>query len=466
MTVVLPVKNARSYPSMGEPTVELAKAAYIYGYPLVYNLTEVISMSTRPKTGMGSPVNLFGHADKLGGPSDRFVSVNNDTLYSVVQCDVTAEPLVLHLPDTGDRYYVMQFIDAWTNNFAYLGRRSSGTQEGRFLLAGPTWNGDAPSDMTLIQAPTNVFTVLGRFAVSGAADVPAVAALQSETWLTPLSQYPNRPETSDRRLGDWDLAPWDERVPDDLHFWEQFRSWLARFPPSPADQPFVQSLAPLGVLATESPYVAADPALADLLQAGKKAAQEEIETVGRSGLVKPVNGWLSALHSFDYNLDFHGPGTIDSPDWKISDRQTSYLVRAIAARQGLWGNHGYEATYAGVFVDDRGEQLTGANRYAIHFDRTPPVNAFWSITMYDIPDYYLVANPINRYSIGDRTPGVRTNADGSLDIVIQHASPGADAESNWLPCPAGDFRPLMRMYQPQDDVLSGRYEIPPIKRLA
>ena len=143
----------------------------------------------------------------------------------------------------------------------------------------------------------------------------------------------------------------------------------------------------------------------------------------------------------------------------------SYLARAAAARAGLWGNHGYEAGYASSVTTSDGEQLDGARRYKIHFDRTPPVDAFWSLTMYDMPNYYLVANPIDRYSIGDRTPGVAYGDDGSLDLYLQHDSPGADKESNWLPTPSGDFRPLIRMYQPGAEVLDGSYELPAITRV-
>jgi hypothetical protein len=137
------------------------------------------------------------------------------------------------------------------------------------------------------------------------------------------------------------------------------------------------------------------------------------------------------------------------------------VTRAVAARGGLWGNHGYEAAYAACPVDINGEPLTGGARYTLHFDEVPPVEAFWSITMYDTPNYYLVENPIDRYSIGDRTPGLQYNADGSLDICVQADDPGDDKRSNWLPCPAGTFRPLMRMYQPKADILDGRYILPP-----
>ena len=141
-------------------------------------------------------------------------------------------------------------------------------------------------------------------------------------------------------------------------------------------------------------------------------------------------------------------------------------MRAAAARAGLWGNHGYEAVYAQVFVDADGQQLNGANRYEIRFPEPPPAQAFWSITMYDMPDYYLVANPIERYSIGDRTPGLVTAADGSITIRMQRDEPEPAARANWLPTPEGDFRPMLRVYIPDQSVLDGTYTLPAIARLS
>jgi hypothetical protein len=168
---------------------------------------------------------------------------------------------------------------------------------------------------------------------------------------------------------------------------------------------------------------------------------------------------------FDYNLDHFGPGTIDAPEWKITDRSKAYVTRAVAARAGLWGNHGYEANYAFAWTDADGQPLDGANRYELRLEEPPPVDAFWSLTMYDVPDFYLVANPIDRYSIGDRTPGLRTAADGSVTISMQTDSPGPDKEPNWLPTPKGRFRPILRMYQPQKAILDEAYILPAVRKV-
>ena len=212
-----------------------------------------------------------------------------------------------------------------------------------------------------------------------------------------------------------------------------------------------------------SSLVDADPAIADALRRGAEAGRETIEKIAGGG--NDV-GWISAMHYFDYNLDRCGLGTIDAPEWKIADRTTAYMTRAVAARAGLWGNHGYEADYEIIWTDDHGDRLDGAAAYEVTFAPAPPADAFWSLTMYDVPDFYLVRNPIGRYSIGGRTPGLAVDDDGSVTVYLQATSPGAGRESNWLPTPAsGAFRPILRMYQPGAAIQDGSYTFPQIRRV-
>jgi hypothetical protein len=442
-----------------EDLENLVSDAFFYGYPLVADLDEVVRFT---QTGMGSvpaaPFNQFSHARTLAGPADTFVTINNDTLYSIVQFDLSGGPLLLDVPDSAGRYYVLQFIDAWTNNFAYVGERASGTSAATYLLTPPDWNGNVPDHLTEIRFPTRVASILGRWACAGADDLAAVHALQDELALRPTGD-------SQGPLEGVPLPAQD--VDDSLLFFEKLRVWMAAFPPAAEDQSYQERFAPLGLLKATSPYV--DPP-ADLVQAlaqGLADAKEKMEAFTRSGTVEKINGWMSGLHMFDYNLDFFGPGTIDAPEWRKKSRAVAYPERALAARLGLWGNHAYEATYAQTFEDEGGGQLNGEHRYQIHFDQLPPVEAFWSLTMYDLPDYYLVANPIDRYSIGDRTPGIEYGDDGSLTLTIQHDEPDEGIErSNWLPAPEGDFRPILRMYEPGKAILDGTYEIPPITRFS
>lgn len=448
---------------MSDSKLSLAAEAYLYGFPLVYNIQEMEKTASKPTFPWSAPVNTFGYARELAGPETEFVSPNNDTLYAIAIVDLTREPQVLHLPDTQDRYYVMQFIDAWTNNFAYLGRRATGTEEGYYLLAGPDWEGEVPEGLTLLRTSTNAFVICGRFATTGGDDLPAVWALQDDTQLTPLSQYPDKPDNSAREFGDWELAPFDKDVDKDLEFWEQLRSWMKIFPASATDQAYQTKFESLGLLAEDSPYINPDPALKEALKAGESEFWAFLGANLAPG--EKINGWSFVVNAVNYNIDHLGIGTLDTPEWKFADRGTAYFFRAVVARVGLWGNHSYEAAYPIVYIDENDEVLNGTHNYVLHFDKLPPANAFWSVTMYNVPKYYLEANPINRYSIGDRTPGIEYNPDGSLDIYMQHESPGTDKESNWLPTPKGEFRPILRIYQPRAEVLDGTSVFPPIKRV-
>lgn len=442
---------------MPDGRIALAAEAFLYGFPLVFDLQEVDRFT---RVGFGSvpatPFNRFGHAPSLAGPEERFVSINNDTVYSAAQVDLSAGPLRLEVPDTAGRYYVLQFIDAWTNNFAYIGHRATGTDAGSFLLARRHDEQASGASSPVIHFPTDVATILGRFAVDGEDDLPTVQALQGALTLSPEG------EGSSRGLPEPDAA-----VAEELRFFEQLRVWMSAFPPAARDLDYQQRFEPLGLLDEDSPYADPDPELAVALRAGIEQGRSELERALRNSPAPRQNGWNLTYHMFDYNLDFFELGALDDPKWKTDvDAPTRYLVRAGAARGGLWGNHGYEAAYAMVYEDGEGEQLNGSNRYGLRFQETPPVGAFWSVTMYDLPDFYLVANPINRYSIGDRTPGLAFAEDGSLTIVMQADDPSTpQARANWLPTPEGDFRPLLRMYEPNAAVFDGSYELPAITKL-
>jgi hypothetical protein len=432
--------------------------AYVFGYPLVY---DVSSAATIAANGMGSlpaaPFNTFAHATTLATPEDPFVSVNNDTVYAIAQLDLSGGPLLLHVPDTDGAYYVLQFVDAWTNNFAYVGRRATGTAEGTFLISPPGWSGEAPGDARVIEAPTDIATIVGRLAVGGDDDLPRVRALQPQFTLTPMEG--NGPLRG--------IPQPAAEIPELLRFWEMLRLWSQAFPPSAADLAYLHRFVDTGLTDPGNPYGMVARDFEEHLAHAFAEGRSRVEEIARPDASAGVNGWLGMPHAFDYNADHLGLGTIDSPEWKIADRQESYVVRARSARNGLWGNHGYEAYYAEVFVDADGAQLNGAHAYELRLTELPPADAFWSLTMYSMPDYYLVDNPIGRYSIGDRTRGVVTGSDGSLVIRMQHDRPDDErAAANWLPTPAGDFRPMLRIYQPRPEVLDGTYVLPAISRIS
>lgn len=437
----------------------LAAEAYIYGYPMVLNLDEVDRVS---RTGMGTlspaPFNEFSHASRLAGPDDTFVSVNNDTIYSLAQLDLSGGAQLLTVPDTDGRYYVLQFVDAWTNNFAYVGRRATGTGAASFLLTPPGWDEEVPLGATRIAVPTEVATIVGRWACSGPDDVAAVQALQEDTHLEPYWTA----------SGESHGLPTHTYIPEgepELLFYEKLRARMAAFPPAPADLAYQQRFAPLGLLDAQSPYASPEPDLANALRAGFAAGKEKVESASMQGDIPEQNGWKLTYHAFDYNADHFEIGTHKDPQWIYTDRELGRMVRATSARTALWGNHGYEAAYVMTYNDGDGRPLEGGQSYTLRFEKPPPVDAFWSITMYDLPDYYLVDNPVARYSIGDRTPGLSYDDDGSLTLRLQPQRPADDkTAANWLPTPSGNFRPILRMYTPHAAVFDGTYEVPPIRR--
>jgi hypothetical protein len=290
--------------------------------------------------------------------------------------------------------------------------------------------------------------------LDGDEDLPAVHELQDMFTLTPL-------EANESDVAGIPVP--DPEVEEDLLWWERLRVALAAFPPPEADAPFMDAATQLRLTNAASAFVRPDAALHAALVEGAKQGDETIEKLAGAS-ASPVNGWSTAMHMFDYNLDRLGPGTIDSPEWKIADRRTAYVTRAVIARAGLWGNHGYEANYAFAWEDENGDHLDGSQSYELTLV-PPPVDAFWSLTMYDFPHFYLVANPIDRYAIGDRTPGLKYGKDGSVALYMAKDAPGPDKESNWLPTPAGRFRPILRMYQPQKEILDGTYVLPAITRV-
>lgn len=445
--------------SPAAPLTALAAEAYVFGFPLVYDL-ETVAGFTQQGVGAlpATAFNRFAHAERLAGPESEFVSANNDTLYSIAQLDLSEGPLVLQLPDTGGRYFVLQFVDAWTNSFAYLGQRATGTEAASWLIAPPGWAGQAPGSVRgTVESPTTVLSLVGRLACAGPGDLSAVRAVQRGIGLHPLTA----PE-----LGRGGLPTTDPQTPPELRFFEELRVWAAAFPPAAPDQEYLARFQPLGLLEEgPTPYDRAPPPLVRALTEGLAAGRAEVEAAAWRRPPPREGGWQLEPHLFDYNLDHLGIGTVDSPRWRLPDRRAAYLSRAVAARVGLWGQHGYEAVYAQTFHDTEGRPLDGAHAYTLRFEEPPPAAAFWSLTMYDAPAYRLVENPERRYAIGDRTPGLVPEADGALTVYVQRERPGdPELAARWLPAPAGPFRPMLRLYLPGPAVLDGTWVPPGLRR--
>lgn len=436
--------------------VGLAAEAFIFGFPLVSAVRQ-ISQLANDGIGPIAPAgfNAFAHETEPPGPRSYFISVNPDVLQSVAEVDLTPGPLILRIPETGDRYSVMMFVDAWRNAFAYVGHRTTGGRGGEFVVVPPGWSGDLPAELPRIDAPTRLVTLLARFAYAGPADAPAVERLQRALELRPLDPDSRRAEGPPER---------SKQVCDDLRFWEELRIWLRAYPPSRPENDYSRHFASLGVLDDPSPYIDPDPALTWSLRSGLRSGRDELERMAQAGRAL-TNGWAVTPHALDFNLDHLGPGTRDEPGWRMADRAQARLARAMAARLPVGATHGYESIQATCATDADGRRLTGAHRYVLTLAPVPTA-AYWSLTMYDAPEYYVVDNPLHRYCLGSRTPDLRRDPDGTVRIVIQSDPPTDPADlDNWLPAAIGDFRPALRVYQPGDDLLDGTYALPAIHRV-
>jgi hypothetical protein len=440
------------------PTAEeartIAEEAYIYLYPLVtmdVSRRQLTNVEAGKMVGRG-PMNSFAHIREF--PTAEFREVvrpNFDTLYSSGWLDLTNGPVVLSVPDTNGRYYLMPMLDMWTDVFAVPGKRTTGTGAGDFAIVPPAWKGDLPAGVQRIDAPTPYVWVIGRTQTNGPKDYAAVNKIQDGYKLTLLSDWGKQSSsmsfTADPSV-DMKTPPLQQvnTMPAERYF--TYAVELMKLnPPHITDQAIVARMKRLGIEPGKSFDAGkADAAIQEALKQGAtdglRSMQAKVPTLARV-----VNGW-------QMNTDTMGV------------YGNYYLKRAIIAMVGLGANQSDDAVYPLAIADGDGKPLTGANKYVLHFtkDELPPVDAFWSATMYDAEGFQ-VANPINRFAIGDRD-ALKYNADGSLDLYIQHASPGADKEANWLPSPAsGELGVTMRLYAPRRVVLEGGWAPPPVKRV-
>ncbi len=429
-----------------------AVEAYIFGYPLVLmDVTRNVMTATPRPSEMSAPINQFGHKRAFPDPTNTtVVSPNADTLYSFAWLDLSKEPVLLTVPDTDERYYLIQLLDAWTNVFDSIGKRTTGTKDGVFAIVGPNWKGTLPADVTEIHAPTNTVWLIGRTQTNGVSDYEAVHAIQNEYKLTPLSAWGVDPALA---AGD---APFDQSIDtktppvdqvaamDGVTFFTRLANVLKNNSPAAADAAEVTDLKELGLIPGEAfAATALKPETLSALQAAVALANTKM-----SGEIQNLSTKLASNEwSIDYNLGDYG---------------TDYLRRATVARVGLGANLAKDALYPMTRIDGLGQPLTGEKKYVMHFEKNqlPPVRAFWSLTMYDDRQFF-VENPIHRYAIGDRDE-LRFNEGGSLDIYIQHDSPGAEKESNWLPAPKGPFNLIMRLYWPKLEALNQTWQPAPV----
>jgi hypothetical protein len=413
----------------------IAQDAYIWGSPLV--MMEWYFQLARDKN---VPVNRFTGKQHLAVPSDKVAGPNNDTLYGYAWLDLTKEPQLLHVPDTNDRYYSIQIQDAYANTFAYVGRRATGTKDATFALVGPNWRGTLPAGVRRIDAPTNLALAFTRTLVAGEADLPAAQAIQRQYALAPLSAYPHIAPPNELADSELNLFPIPHLNTLGTGFFDTLNAGLATAPPPAADHASVRRFAKVGILPDTHPSQLQDEKLVAVLRNAVSAADARIKKA-------------------DYSTTLNG--------WRVNYKVTNFikdpLLRAAVHQYGPGTHVAEEALY--FSAKPQGRPLNGVDKYILKFPAhgLPPVNAFWSLTLYGA-DFALVENPINRYSIGDRTAGLSYGADGSLEIQIQNQAP-EQGRTNWLPAPEGPYQLILRTYQPKLELFNGSYKLPPLQKV-
>jgi hypothetical protein len=434
----------------------IAKEAYIYAYPMMENYrTMFVQAIDRTAPGYVAPFNQLAHMPELLGPEFKdIVRPNNDTMYSMGWLDLRAQPVVIAVPEIKDRYFSVQLIDMFTHNFAYMGTRATDGRAGSYLIAGPEWQGPKPGDTKAVfQSESSFVYCIVRIEVRGANDVPAVNELQKGFRLTPLHVFLGRSRAP--AASGITFPGYDADKAKSPAFMDLLGFLLDHVSPSGEDA-LLDRFEQIGIRAgAMAASLGLDPPTRQAVDVGVRQALVAItEAASDSSKLDGITaradqGWQGVDGMFG-----NGPAM-----------RSKYLVRAVAAMVGLYGNDTIEAYYPATNTDGSGGPLDGSKHdYTIRFekDEMPQVEAFWSMTMYSLPDQLMVANPIDRYSIGDRTK-LRYGKDGSLTLYIQHESPGIKRESNWLPAPDGPFSLQFRMYLPKPEALDPLYLPPPVE---
>jgi len=453
LLVLLPITAAYAQSDISPAEAHaIGVDAYLYFYPLVtMDLTR--RQSTNIECGKDpskGPMNTFLNVRKY--PPVTFKGVvrpNYDTLYSSAWLDLTKEPVIMSTPDTAGRYYMLPMLDMWTDVFAVPGSRTTGTRAGNFLVAPPGWRGKPPKGIERIDSPTPYVWIIGRTKTDGLADYEAVHKIQAGYKITPLSQWGKRAMPATVKIDPAVDMTTPPKIQADTMPAEKFFTYAVELmkvnPPHITDQTIIAQMRRIGIVPGKSlDFEKLDPAVRKALASAPADAQAlmkwKFSSIGRV-----ANNWLMNTDTMGVYGNY-------------------YLKRAIIAQSALGANLPDDAIYPMNLGDETGTPLDGVNAYILHFDKgkTPPVNAFWSLTIYDA-EGFPVPNALDRYAVSSWMP-FKYNSDGSLDIYLQNENPGGDKEANWLPAPKGNFNVLLRMYAPKAEALNGKWDPPPVKK--
>jgi len=452
LTTVLALTTVRAADITPAEARAIVKEAYIYGFPLVDNYRiQYGYFVDRQNPEFKAPWNQLKNIPRVYTPADTAIQTpNSDTPYSFIGMDLRAEPMVLTVPKIEkERYFSIQLIDAYTFNFYYIGSRTTGNNGGSYLIAGPNWKGETPKGVKKVMRSETEF-VLGvyRTQLFNPGDIDNVKKVQAGYKAQTLSAFLGTAAPKAAPAIDFikPLTPAEEKTSP--QFFNILNFVLQFCPTDPSETELMARFARIGVGAGKTMD-------ASKLSPEMKAAVEQ--------------GVADAWADFGGLEKQFAAGKVTSGN-VFGTREylkNNYLYRMAAAVLGIYGNSKEEAMYPFYAVDDAKQKLTGADRYTVHFapGQLPPVHAFWSLTMYEMPKSLLVANPINRYLINSpMLPQLKRDADGGLTLLIQNESPGKDKEANWLPAPKGPFVMAMRLYWPKEEAVDGKWTAPPAKK--
>ena len=432
---------------------EKVEKAYYFSYPILqgYQALFGISIAKQSPSYFGELNGVYSKPFTLNPSYTAVVSPNADTPYTLLNLDLSTEPMVYSVPAIKNRYYVMQLVDLYGYNAHYIGTRATGTDAGKYLLAGPNWHGKVPKGITkVLRFETDLVLGIGRTQLFGDSDLPALKKVVAQYKVEPLSTF-NGTKAPKTKQHNWPV--WNPAFLDDERFIPILNFSLSFCKPNPEDAEALANLKSLGIFAgADFDAAKLTKAQQEAIIKGIKTAQAKMAQKARN-LSPSQNGWRS-LTGFGDRVYFKG----------------DYFLKAAAATVGYLANDPIEASYPVCRVDSEGKQLNGANNYKITFTTEPPNNAFWSVTIYntlkDGTGGFLVENPINRYLINDKTKGLTKEKDGKMIITISHNEPKDPKErANWLPAPEGNFYLIMRIYMPKESVLNGSWEPPAVTKI-
>ena len=449
-TLVLSAARAADVTSAEAKTI--AEEAFIYGFPMVMNYGTMYEYFI-DKAGAQYKCSfnqLYNTAHVYTPKDTAIVTPNSDTPYSFIGADLRAEPLVLSVPEIEKgRYYSVQLVDMYTFNYGYIGSRATGNEAGSYMIAGPNWKGETPPGIKKIfRCETDFSLVIYRTQLFAPSDIDNVKKIQADYKAQTLSAFEKKSAPPAAPEIEWPKLDKKSAETDPFAYLSFLLQFCPPTGPAEVEKPLRAQFARIGIEAGK-PF-SLDKLSAEQkaeLVAGIKSGFEKIKQK-REEVGEEVNGWRITKSGF-------GDRDMLKGDW---------LLRAVAAMAGIYGNDAVEALYPLLATDSGGNKPDcSKNRYTLTFpkDQLPPVNAFWSVTMYDGKTQLLVANPINRYLINSpMLPDLKKNADGSLTIYMQKDSPGKDKKSNWLPAPDSPIYVAMRLYWPKERALTGQWKPP------